>query len=195
MHHVCDPYQTSYTKGKGRKNVQAAGLDKWLDFHEAFPGETIPGFPRLQFAFIDASHLFDLSVLDFVLIDKKLDIGGVVAFHDMWMASLQKLARFILLNRGYRLYAPPGVSPTVPRSGWLRRTFVAGLRHLPAAERIFAQELLMPWSGVPNWQHSYVRKNPRGRTRLAAFRSFLIERDNMPPKRGAFLFWIVLLVR
>jgi predicted O-methyltransferase YrrM len=147
-HWACDPYQTTYAKQAGLKNVAAAGLTERLRFYEAFPEEVVATFPRVQFAFIDASHLFDLSMLDFVLIDKKLDIGGVMAFHDLWMPSLQRLVRFILNNRGYQLYHPMGM-PSVarPSGGRLRRTVAAVLRRLPRADRVFTQELLRPWTG------------------------------------------------
>jgi predicted O-methyltransferase YrrM len=148
-HHVCDPYQMSYAKGAGLSNLETAGLKSRLDFHLAFPESVVPGFPRLQFAFIDASHLFDLSVLDFVLIDKKLDVGGVVAFHDLWMASLQKLTRFILNNRGYKLYTPPGVPEFRNTDGFLRQTVASILRCLPRSDKIFTQELLRPWVSLP----------------------------------------------
>ncbi|MBA4189057.1 MAG: hypothetical protein C0467_13750 [Planctomycetaceae bacterium] len=150
-HHVCDPYQTSYANGTGRGNVETAALADRLKFHEAFPEQVVPIFPRLQFAFVDASHLFDLSVLDFVLIDKKLDVGGVIAFHDLWMGSLQKLTRYILRNRGYRLFAPPG-APLRPRTTWSRRVIGAILRRFPGADKVFTQELLHPWTtfGIGN---------------------------------------------
>ena len=92
------------------------------------PGGGRAGFPRVQFAFIDASHLFDLSVLDFTLIDKRLDVGGVVGFHDLWMPSLQKLVRYILTNRDYVPYRCPGRPPADRRRrpGGRRPGFSAG---------------------------------------------------------------------
>ena len=43
-----------------------SGLAQRMHFTRSFPEVTVPELPALQFAFIDASHLFDLSVLDFV---------------------------------------------------------------------------------------------------------------------------------
>src|SRR5438093_918687 len=53
IHHACDPYQSSYAKNAGLNNVAVAGLQDRLQFHEAFPEETLPKVPRLQFAFVD----------------------------------------------------------------------------------------------------------------------------------------------
>jgi hypothetical protein len=54
------------------------------------------------------SHLFDLTLCEFLLIDKKLDITGIIGFHDLWMPSLRKLLSFILSNRHYEFYSHTG---------------------------------------------------------------------------------------
>lgn len=146
-HHVIDPFQTRYAQGAGLANIRAAGLDGRLDFHEAFPESVLPTLPPVQFAFIDASHLFDLSILDFVLVDKRLEVGGVVAFHDLWMPSLQDAVRCILANRNYRaLNAQPG--PPTTFSERLRRLCAAGLRRLPRAADLFRAGVLQPWESL-----------------------------------------------
>jgi predicted O-methyltransferase YrrM len=147
MHHACDPYQSSYAKNAGLRNVERAGLAHRLHFQEKFPEEVVPALPSLQFVFIDASHLFDISILDFVLADKKLDIGGVVAFHDLWMPSLQKLVRYILANRNYEIYRPvPASESRRTMRSRLAGMLAGGLRRVPGADRLFARELLAPWS-------------------------------------------------
>lgn len=146
IHYACDPYQTTYARNAGLRNVVEAGLVGRLCFHEAFPEAVLGILPRIQFAFIDASHLFDLSVLDFVLIDKRLDVGGVVGFHDLWMPSLRKVVRYILANREYEVYTAPGALPQSPKAGWLRRSVATAVRIVPRAEDIFTQELLRPWA-------------------------------------------------
>lgn len=144
-HYVSDPYQTSFVGGMGRENVRRAGLEHRLEFYEKFPEEALPLFPPVQFAFIDASHLFDLSVLDFVLVDKRLEVGGVVGFHDLWMPSLRKVVRHILTNRAYRIHpaSPPGAPWTA------KQKFQSGLcavaRRLPRASRWLAPEAAKPW--------------------------------------------------
>jgi predicted O-methyltransferase YrrM len=145
-HHAVDPYQTSYAANMGRHNVSRAGLEHRLRFFETFPENAIAALPRLQFAFIDASHLFDLTILDFVLVDKLLDEGSVLALHDAWMPAIQKVIRFILSNRDYVAVHPSRDSK--PRGSIRSRAFQAARRAckiLPRSERIFAPEFLTPW--------------------------------------------------
>jgi predicted O-methyltransferase YrrM len=160
MHHVCDPYQSTYAKNAGRRNVQKAGLAHRLDFQERFPEEVFPTLPPLQFVFIDASHLFDISILDFVLADKRMDVGGVVAFHDLWMPSLQKLVRYILANRNYEIYR--SVDPSGHSRLSLRRGLAGGiaaiLKRLPGANAVLTPEVLEPWSRFAFGNMAFLRK-------------------------------------
>jgi len=148
-HHAVDPYQTSYAAGMGKRNVSKAGLSHRLRLFETFPENAFPHLPRVQFAFIDSSHLFDLTMLDFVLVDRVLESGSVLAVHDTWMAAIQKVIRFILVNREYVVFR----SSATPSSRLsLRSQLVQILRRicasLPRSEQIFAPEFLTPW-------HSY----------------------------------------
>jgi predicted O-methyltransferase YrrM len=144
-HYVSDPFQTKMVNGMGLENVRRAGLEHRLEFFEKYPEDVFPKLPPLQFAFIDASHLFDLSILDFILVDKRLEVGGVVGFHDLWMPSLRKVIRHILANRAYRLHpASPLGEP------WsVKQKFLSGLaaaaRHLPKSDRWLAPEAAKPW--------------------------------------------------
>ena len=145
-HHAVDPYQSSYAAGMGERNVREAGLGHRLRLLGTFTENAFPHLPRVQFAFIDSSHLFDLTMLDFVLVDKLLESGSVLALHDTWMAAIQKLIRFILLNREYVVFRP-SASPSSRVS--LRSQLVQILRRicrsLPRSEQIFAPEFLTPW--------------------------------------------------
>ncbi len=170
MHHVCDPYQSSYAKNAGLRNVERAGLAHRLHFQEKFPEEIVPALPPLQFVFIDASHLFDISILDFVLADKKLDVGGVVAFHDLWMPSLQKLVRYILANRNYEIYRGAVPAPESRRTmrSRLAGMLGSGLRRLPGADRLFAPELAGALVGVRVQQSRIFAKDRHRHARLAS---------------------------
>jgi predicted O-methyltransferase YrrM len=144
-HYVSDPFQTSMVGGMGREHVRRAGLEQYLEFHEQFPEEVFSQFPPLQFAFIDASHLFDLSILDFILVDKRLEVGGVVGFHDLWMPSLRKVIRQILANRAYRIHpaSPPGAPWSHKQK--ISSGLAAVARRLPRARRWLAPEAARPW--------------------------------------------------
>src|SRR5689334_14509381 len=83
---------------KGR-NANKEKPDHRLRFFESFPERASSELPRVQFAFIDASHLFDLTMLDFLLVDKLLESGRILALHDAWMPAIKKVVRFALTNR------------------------------------------------------------------------------------------------
>jgi hypothetical protein len=144
--------------GMGLELVKRAGLDKRLEFYEKYPEEVFSKFPPLQFAFIDASHVFDLSMLDFVLVDKRLEVGGVVGFHDLWMPSLRKVIRYILSNRAYRVH--PATSPSPSRS--FRQRIQSGLatvaRHLPRADKWLAPEAARPWHEIATTNMVFLEK-------------------------------------
>jgi predicted O-methyltransferase YrrM len=146
-HHVMDPFQANYDDC-GLEMVRRAGLEHRMTFHRKFAEEVIPGLPEVGFAFIDASHLFDLTISEFVLTDKKLKIGGVVAFHDMWMPAQQALIRYILANRSYRVFRPakspaPGEGPS---QSMLKAAVRRACAALPRAEKVFRPDFLTPWS-------------------------------------------------
>jgi hypothetical protein len=67
-----------------------------------FPGLIEKGI-LLDFAFVDGWHTFDYTLIDFFLIDKMLRPGGMVAFHDMYALSKQKVLGFVLSHRKYKI--------------------------------------------------------------------------------------------
>ncbi len=150
IHHVCDPFQTTYAGRRGLDNVAAAGFSALLDFHEDYPEMVVPRLPPIQFCFIDASHLFDLSILDFVLADKRLEVGGILALHDLWMPALQAVVRYVLSNRSYRIHHSSGVVPQPARGlkAEAKRWVAAVLRRLPRAEQYFTSSVLQPWESL-----------------------------------------------
>lgn len=139
-HHIVDPFQHRDWGGAGLVSLQRAGLAERTRFYEAFPEEIVPSLPRAQFAFIDASHLFDLTMLDFVLVDKRLDVGGLIAFHDSAMPSVSKALRYILTNRAYRVHE------TTPTGGVSSRASAASraVRSIPRLEQLVRPEVLLP---------------------------------------------------
>jgi predicted O-methyltransferase YrrM len=144
-HHVIDPFQRNY-QYCGRAMVARARLGDRYSFYEKFPEDVIPGLPRLQFAFIDSSHLFDLTMCEFVLMDRKLDVGGVVGFHDMWMESQQAFIRYVLANRAYEVWHPGSWPAPVEtgEAGW-KKLVRSTLGSLPGGRRMLAREFLRPW--------------------------------------------------
>lgn len=101
-HIIIDPYQDHYNYA-GKTMVEKAGLAHRMNFYQDYPENIIPQICELDFAFIDASHLFHLTMLDFVFCNKKLNVGGVIAFHDMDMPAIYKIVNYILKNHDYQL--------------------------------------------------------------------------------------------
>lgn len=106
-HVAIDPAQFSKFNGIGLHNIEYCGLQDILTFYEAPSYLVLPELVRKQTAvdmvFIDGNHRFDYAIMDFFFADKLLPVGRFVVFHDLWMPSISKLVRFVLLNRNYRL--------------------------------------------------------------------------------------------
>ncbi|PWT81523.1 MAG: hypothetical protein C5B58_09745 [Acidobacteria bacterium] len=144
QHFVIDPFQRNYGYC-GEAMIKRAGFARLHTFFERFPEEVIPQLPKLQFAFIDSSHLFDLTMMEFVLIDKKLEPGGLIALHDLWMPAMQSVTRFILANRAYRICCEFTSSrPMLSVRERCKDVFRLSLIRIPKAKRIFNPSLLHP---------------------------------------------------
>jgi predicted O-methyltransferase YrrM len=145
-HYVIDPFQKNYANC-GEAMITLAGFSDRHTFLERFPEEAVPQLPRLQFAFIDASHLFDFTIMEFVLVDKKLDVGGVIALHDLWMPSLQAMVRFIHTNRAYQIRRDfLGVDPAPTLRQRSTELVSRVLKKVPGTRRLLNPNLLDPWS-------------------------------------------------
>ena len=85
--------------------------------------------------------------MEFVLIDKKLDPGGVLAFHDLWMPSIQTVIRFVLTNRAYKICHALLENRPKPSVRQRCKEFVGqSLSKIPGARRVLRPEVLVPWS-------------------------------------------------
>lgn len=145
-HYVIDPFQKNYANC-GEAMITLAGFADQHTFLERFPEEAIPQLPRLQFAFIDSSHLFDFTIMEFVLVDKKLDVGGIIALHDLWMPSIQAVVRFIRSNRTYRICRD--FSSAIPALTLRQRSkelFSRFLKKVPGTWRLLNPSVMEPWS-------------------------------------------------
>lgn len=160
-HCVLDPFQHRFGD-VGLAMIERAGLRGRLEFHARFGEEVIPGLAPVEFVFIDSSHLFDLTMAEFVLVDKKLAVGGVVGFHDLWMPSLQKVVRYALANRAYELacdWKEPAHLGPVPFRQSIKRKLLRLLHVVPGKERLFREELLRPWSSISEDNLVLLRKS------------------------------------
>jgi len=107
IHYAIDPNQNDFYEGAALVALEQEGLDNQFKLlegpsHMKLP-ELISNNEKLDFAFVDGWHTFDYTLLDFFLIDKILKPGGIIAFHDMQALSKQKVLRYILTHRKYRI--------------------------------------------------------------------------------------------
>ena len=103
-HIAIDPNQERY-RSIGLLNLRRAGLDHRVRVVEARSDEALPMLRaegvRLEFALIDGRHMLDMALLDFVYVDRMLDVGGIVAFHDTWMPAIGEAVAYVVANRAY----------------------------------------------------------------------------------------------
>lgn len=102
--HTIDLKQTTHWHGLGRRTIESAGLGDVVRFHEEAAHEALPRLAadtRIQLAFLDGWHMLDFVMLEAFYCDLMLDVGGVIALHDMNMPALRHFAAFWCTNRSY----------------------------------------------------------------------------------------------
>lgn len=151
-HIAIDPDQQSGKwgdgwRGGGLANVEAAGFTGLLEFHEAASHLVLPRLEeagaRIQFALIDGWPTFDYRIMDFVMIDRLLDVGGVVMIAAAHMPAVRKACRFIATNRSYSVYG----NVTTPHDAYVLarpRRQMRGLNVPETIRRHFKPELREP---------------------------------------------------
>jgi len=107
-HLAIDPFQQTDWRNVGMVTLQRAGLDHLVTLDQRPSHWAIPDLDeaeqRIQFAFIDGSHLLDYVMTDFMTIDRILDVGGLIAFDDSDWPSILNVIRFAIANRGYTVF-------------------------------------------------------------------------------------------
>lgn len=110
-HIVIDSHQMTpvWDNGAGLHNLRTAGHESLIEFHGEESQRALPKLEsrgqKIDFAFIDGAHTFDHALVDFFYIDRMLNVGGVIAFDDVGFACVEKVCRFILKNRNYRVHS------------------------------------------------------------------------------------------
>jgi hypothetical protein len=93
--------------------------------------------------FIDGAHLFDYAMCDFLVSDRLIGIGGLIAFDDVDWPAVSQVVRFVLANRHYEVAYPDVVIEPLPGSpGLPSRVFRAAARSIPALTRLVRPEFL-----------------------------------------------------
>lgn len=149
QHFVMDPLQFQEWHGVGLHSLERAGLKEWVTLdprcsHLALASLEEAG-QRVQFAFIDGSHLFEDVLVDFRGVDRLLDVGGLVAFDDSDWPSISKVIRFAVTNRDYAVFETGIViEPGRYRPRWLSRWARTLSHRFPSLQRVLRPEFLVP---------------------------------------------------
>ncbi len=104
-HYGVDPNQTDYYGSAAILNLEKENLQDMFQLLEG-PSHTqlaklIEQNVQVDFVLIDGWHTFDYTLLDFFLADKLLRPGGIVAFHDCYGLSKQKVLKYVETHRKY----------------------------------------------------------------------------------------------
>lgn len=104
-HCLIDKFQKEDWNNNGLDLLQQAGYMDKIDFHEKYSYEVLAGLltgnKKFDFVYIDSTKQFDWLLVDFFLIDKLLDVNGVIVFDDVAYFSIRKLIRLISQFPGY----------------------------------------------------------------------------------------------
>lgn len=102
---VMDPKQDSHWKGAGRTAIERAQIGDRVNLRLERSDKALPALlaegTRTQLAFIDGWHMLDYVMMEALLVDRMLDVGGLILLHDLWMPALQHFACFWTTNRAY----------------------------------------------------------------------------------------------
>jgi predicted O-methyltransferase YrrM len=167
-HIVIDPRQNDVDQwqGIGLLNLQRAGFSDLVEFHAEPSYECLPKLlargQRIDFAFIDGVHNFDYVLVDFFMIDKMLNVGGVVVFDDYSWPSVRKACRFIAANLPYHCIGPTG------HKARLKNRLASAVAQLPLLSRWSRSELSLPDQvlGLPPGSASFVAMQKHAEDRL-----------------------------
>lgn len=167
--HVIDPKQTSHWKNIGRRAIRGAGLAEAVCFHEEPAHVVLPRLlqygVRTQMVFLDGWHMLDYVLVEAFYCDMMLDVGGVMAIHDVWMPAVQHFCAFWCANRSYAPVRVRGeqleASPAI-HDAWYDPAYV------PVSE--YAEQHILPHL---DRNILLLRKTDRDRRRWDDFTDFL----------------------
>jgi predicted O-methyltransferase YrrM len=112
-HHIAiDPFQDAF-HGIGATRIALLQMEDRFTLIEKESAVALPLLAasglKAQLIFVDGQHRFDNVLVDFFLADAICARDGIIVFDDMWMPSIQKVARFITNNRSDYRYTETNV--------------------------------------------------------------------------------------
>lgn len=139
-HIIFDPYPDVYWNNVGLHNIKKAGYSNLVDFRKQFSDDgliqLISEKKRIQFAYIDSTKVFDILLVDFYLINKILDIGGVVVFDDCGFPGIRKLVRLISKMPFYKICCTHHNDLETFKKSTIKKAASFVLQHIPLKNKI-----------------------------------------------------------
>ncbi|MEP6596324.1 MAG: class I SAM-dependent methyltransferase [Ginsengibacter sp.] len=140
-HIIFDPFPDVYWNNIGLLNIRKAGYENLVDFRKLFSDEglieLINEKKKIQFAYIDSTKVFDILLVDFYLINKIMDIGGVIIFDDCGFPGIKKLVKLISKMPFYKIYGTHYKEQETLKKNLIKRSASFVLRHAPFRNKIF----------------------------------------------------------
>ncbi|MDJ0688937.1 MAG: class I SAM-dependent methyltransferase [Xenococcaceae cyanobacterium MO_188.B32] len=106
-HTTLDPFQFNLAKGIGLNEIHKYNLQEYVDFledkSEEFLYHQYKKNNQYDFVFVDGAHDIGHKVVDAFWIDRILQPGGIVAFHDSLFFSTSVAIRYLAENQQYDL--------------------------------------------------------------------------------------------
>jgi predicted O-methyltransferase YrrM len=107
QHTALDPFERTAWKSVGLHQLKQAGLEKYFNFYEDYSYNLLPQFldegRAFDFIFIDSSHRFAETVLEYFYSDRLLTVNGYFMLDDVRMPAVRKVLAFIVRNTSYRV--------------------------------------------------------------------------------------------
>jgi predicted O-methyltransferase YrrM len=135
-HTVIDPYQREAYADAGLQLLDAAGLRPRLTYYEESSHVVLPHLlaegREFDFAFVDASHQVDFTMLELFYCDLLVRPGGLIVFDDANLPGVRKVLRYAVAARGYRDESLLADTGRARRAGRRAKRLVGGLRAVPS---------------------------------------------------------------
>jgi len=106
-----DPAFRHWAGDNGQKYLKSLGLDEGHTLIEepsefALADIVRTGNVSLKLSYIDGSHHFDGTLIDFMFLDRMTEVGGIIAIDDAHAPAVRTVASFVANNLPYQLDYP-----------------------------------------------------------------------------------------
>lgn len=136
-----DPFQSEW-HNIGLLNLERAGYSGFVEFHREMSHETLPRLlaqgERVDFAYVDASKVFDVVMVHAYYLTRLLRIGGLMVFDDCTWPGVKKIVRCLARWPHLEVVARHNMI----QSSLPRRTVSRLLQFAPKKDRIFSDSLI-----------------------------------------------------